>query len=399
VLRRYLHLLSLPGVAPALALNIVGRLPNGMAVLALALLFRHAGMDFGLAGALVAVYGVGTALGGPVLGRLVDYLGQPKVLLFSGAASAAAFAWLALDPTGPLFLTGLLTFLAGALTPPLEACLRSLWPDLVPDERRRDTAYALDAALQEMIFVVAPLLVALVAAAYYPMQAVLATALITVVGAAAFAALRPVRRWRTVPRRTNWLGPLMEARIRQIVACFVFVGCALGVLAIAAVAYAEEVGRPDLAGLLLAANGAGALVGGLSYGMAPSPRAPRARFRLLLCGLALSYLPLLLTPGPWAMAALFCVAGVFLAPVLACTFGLLHRLAPQGTSTEAFAWLVSMFTLGSAAGTSLAGPATDAAGSMGALSTAAVATALAVLLSLRVRPLARRHLPEPATGA
>lgn len=385
---RYLRLLSAPGVAPALAVNIVGRLPNGMAVLALALLFRHAGLDFATAGALVAVYGIGTAVGGPVLGRLVDFYGQVAVLVASGAASAAAFVWLALDPAGPLALTGALSFLAGALTPPLEACLRSLWPNLVPDERQRESAYSLDAALQEMIFVVAPLLVAAVAAAYYPVHAVLATAGITAVGAAAFAALGPVRRWRPVPRRTNWLGPLVVAHIRQILSCFFFVGCTLGVLAIAAVAYAEEAGARDVSGLLLAANGLGALIGGITYGMVRVPPSPVARFRLLIAALALSYFPLLLMPAVPVMAVLFAVAGLFLAPALACTFGLLNRLSPSGTSTEAFSWLMSVFVLGSALGTSVAGAAADRGGAAAAVAVAAGSVAVAALLSLRVRRLA-----------
>lgn len=358
-----------------------------MAILALALLFRHSGMDFALAGGLVALYGVGTATGGPVLGRLVDYYGQPLVLVSSGITSAVAFVWIALDPNGPLPLVASLTFASGALTPPLEAGLRSLWPDLVPDDAERETAYSLDATLQELIFVTAPLLVALVAAIYYPMHAVVATAVITLLGAVAFASLGPVRRWRTVPRTTNWLGPLTEPRVRQVVICFLFVGAALGVLAIAAVAYAEEVANPDLSGPLLAANGGGAMVGGLSYGLLSPPERPVRRFRLLLAGLALCYVPLLIAPPPVLMAGLFFMAGVFLAPVLACTFGLLHRIAPPGTSTEAFAWLVSMFTLGSAGGTSLAGFGAEVTGARGALGVAVLAVAVACLLSLRVRTL------------
>ncbi|QBI54121.1 MFS transporter [Streptomonospora litoralis] len=392
----YTALLRRPHVVAALTANIVGRLPNGMAVLALTLLFRHQGVDFGVVGVLIAVYGVGTAVGGPVLGRLVDFYGQPLVLVCSGTASAAAFVVLALVPGAPLAAAVPVTAAAGALTPPLESCLRSIWPTLVADEQQRETAYSLDAALQEVVFVAAPLVVMAVAAAFLPMHAVVATALITVLGAGAFAALRPVRRWRPVPRTANWLGPLMEPQVRRILVCFVFVGAALGALAVGAVAYAEESGSRDLSGLLLSANGLGALVGGLAYGAVRVPLPAAERFRILLIGLAAGYLPLVLLPGvPW-MIVLAALSGVCLAPALACTFLLIGRLAPRGTTTEAFSWLVSVFTCGNALGSALAGAAADRAGAFGTFVLAATVTVAAALLSLRVG--GRRKGAEPAAA-
>lgn len=385
MLQSYFALLRKPHVFAALATNIVGRLPNGMAVLALTLLFRHEGVDFGVVGMLIAVYGVGTAVGGPVLGRIVDFYGQPLVLVTSGAASAGAFMALALAPGAPLAATLPLTAVAGALTPPLESCLRSVWPTLVADEKERETAYSLDAALQELIFVAAPLLVSAMVTLFLPMHAVVATALITVVGAAVFAALRPVRRWRPVPRKANWLGPLMEPQVRRVLVCFVFVGAALGALAVGAVAYSEETAGRDVSGILLSANGFGALVGGLTYGTVRVPMPPARRFRVLLAGMALCYLPLLLLPGLALMTALAALSGLFLAPALACTFLLLGRLAPQGTTTEAFSWLISVFMCGSALGTAIAGVTADAAGALGVFAVTGAVTVTAALLSLRVR--------------
>ncbi len=384
MLQPYLELLRTPHVRTALATNIVGRLPNGMAVLALTLLFRHEGLDFDLVGLLIAVYGIGTAVGGPVLGRIVDFRGQPTVLVSSGAVSAAAFAALALAPGAPLALTLPLTAVAGAMTPPLESCLRSVWPTLVTDERKRETAYSLDAALQEIIFVTAPLVVSAVAALFLPMHAVMATALITVVGAAVFASLRPVRRWQPVPRQANWLGPLMEPQVRRVLVCFVFVGAALGALAVGAVSYAEETASRDVSGLLLSANGLGALIGGLIYGTVRIPLPAPARLRVMLTGLAVCYLPLLLLPGVATMTVLAGLSGLFLAPALACTFLLLGRIAPRGTSTEAFSWLISVFMAGSALGTAGAGMAADEAGAQGVFVVTAVVTVIAALLSLRV---------------
>ncbi len=56
------------------------------------------------------------------------------------------------------------------------------------------------------------------------------------------------------------------------------------------------------------------------------------------------------------MTLLSVLAGVFLAPALACAFVVIDRQAPSGTVTEAFSWLVTAFGVGSAAGTAVVGP-------------------------------------------
>jgi predicted MFS family arabinose efflux permease len=132
-----------------------------------------------------------------------------------------------------------------------------------------------------------------------------------------------------------------------------FVGVALGVPSVAAVAYADARRMPYAAGLLPALMAAGALVGGIAYGMRPWRGPAYRRLILLMSGLAAGYLPLAWAPAFPLMLVLTVVSGVFLAPVPACGFTLLDRLAPRGTVTEAFAWLVTAFAVGSSAGAAL----------------------------------------------
>ena len=59
---------------------------------------------------------------------------------------------------GPV-LASVLAFVAGASVPPLSASLRTLIPSLVGKDRV-DTAFALDALMLELVFIVGPLLAA-----------------------------------------------------------------------------------------------------------------------------------------------------------------------------------------------------------------------------------------------
>jgi MFS family permease len=361
-MKAYLRCLSYPHVRYLFGSNLLGRLPNGMGTLAVALFLRHGGAGYALVGALTAVYALATAIGGPLLGRMVDRAGQPYVLCASAVGSATGFVVLALVGAGRPIGAGAAVVLAGGLSPPLEPCLRSLWPDVLPDPESVATAYALDAALQEVVFVVGPLLVVGTGAAFSPTAVLYAIAVLGLGGTSCFAAAGPVRRWRPVPRLPDWAGPLRSDQLRVLLVGMFGVGLALGVINISFVAYADAHGRSGLSGVLIGANALGAMFGGLTYGARGWPGTPQARLPILFGLLALGYWPLAGAPGPVPMTALAMLSGLFLAPTLACGFVVIGDAVPAGTVTEAFAWVVTTFIVGSAVGSAVAGPMLDHAG-------------------------------------
>ena len=77
----YLEILRARHAVRLLVGTLVGRLPNATAAIAIVLFIRAEGGSYSLAGALAAVYGVANAVGQPLLGRLVDFYGQPRVQL------------------------------------------------------------------------------------------------------------------------------------------------------------------------------------------------------------------------------------------------------------------------------------------------------------------------------
>ncbi|MEU1538514.1 MFS transporter [Actinacidiphila glaucinigra] len=376
--------------------TLVGRLPNATAALGIVLLTRAQGGDFALAGALSAVYGLANAVGQPLLGRAVDRLGQPRVMFPAAVASAGGMAVFALCGPGPLPLAYAAMLVAGFFTPPLEGGLRALWPGVLKREDRIHAAYALDAAAQEVMFAVGPLLVTLLVAAFSETAALLWIAAVGVAGALSVVTSPPSRAWRTQPRTPDWLGPLRAPGLRALVGSFFFVGLALGSIAVAAVAYADGHGGGMVSSYVLSGIGAGALAGGVFYGARQWAGVPERRLRVLVAGLAVGYLPLALVPGVPLMCGLAVLAGLFLAPALACAFVVVDRHAPVGTVTEAFSWIVTTFGVGAALGTAVAGPAAQYGGAAAAFGVAGAGgvVALAVLLACG------RYLkpPEPATG-
>jgi MFS family permease len=379
----YVEILRARHAARLLTGTLIGRLPNATAAIAVVLFIRAEGGTYSMAGALAAVYGVANAVGQPLLGRLVDLYGQPRVQLPAALVSALGMALFAFSGTDPLPLAYVAMVVAGLFTPPLEGGLRALWPSVLRKEEQVHTAYAMDAVAQEIMFTVGPLLVTLCVALWSAQAALLVLNVIGVLGALSVVVSPPSRAWRSAPRVAHWLGALRSAGLVALLGAFLFVGIALGSITVAAVAYSDSHGGDAVYGWLMAGIGLGALVGGTVYGARQWTGAPERRLRLLVALLAVCYVPLLLVPGPVAMTALTALAGVFLAPCIACAFVLVDRHAPKGTVTEAFSWLVTTFTVGASVGTGLAGPVVERGGAVWgyAVPGAAGAAALVVLLA------------------
>jgi MFS family permease len=401
-MRGYVVFLRRPYAGRLLGGTLLGRLPNGMGMLAVVLHVRADDGGYPLAGTLAAILGLATAAGQPVLGRAMDRFGQPRVLLPAACASAAGFALLAAVGADPLPAAVAAVFAAGFATPPLEAGLRALWPDVLDGPEQVDAAYALDAAAQELLFTAGPLLV-VAAAAVNTETALLLTGALGIAGTLVVALSGPSRRWRGAPRASDWAGPLRSPGLRVLLLSLACAGIALGVYSVAVVAYAEDQGRDLASGLLLACMAGGALAGGIAYGARSWAGAPDRRLPWLLAALAAGYLPLVLAPGLPLMSVLAFASGVFLAPVLACSFTLVDRLAPAGTVTEAFAWIVAAIGAGSSVGSFVSGVGQDVAGVPGAFAGAGAGGVLALALCLlgarTLRPAARPAVPvEAAAG-
>ncbi|GAA2244704.1 MFS transporter [Streptomyces indiaensis] len=391
----YLEILRARHAARLLAGTLVGRLPCATAPIAIVLFVRAEGGTYSLAGALAAVYGVANAVGQPVLGRIVDLCGQPRVQLPAAVLSGVAMAVFAFAGIGTLPLAYAAVAGAGLFTPPLEGGLRALWPSVLRREDQVHTAYAMDAVAQEVMFTVGPLLVTLCVSLWSAQAALLLLNVVGVLGALSVVVSEPSRAWRSAPREAHWLGALRSSGLLALLAAFLFIGMALGSITVASVPYADEHGGDAVYGWLMAALGFGALVGGTVYGARQWAGEPARRLRVLVALLVVCYLPLMLMPDAVAMVALTALAGVFLAPAIACAFVLVDRHAPRGTVTEAFSWLVTTFTVGHSVGTGVAGPVVEQGGALWGFAVPGVAGGVSLLVLLATG----RVVAAPGQGA
>src|SRR5262245_16730954 len=196
-LSRYQSLLREPHIASTVAASVVGRLPIGMAVIAILLFIQQVDKSYSRAGIASGLYVVGVAAVAPYIGRLIDRLGPRPLLLLSACAYPLALcALVATVRTGASTLwLGIAAFTAGATLPPVSTCVRALLRRLVTDTTHLQAAYSLDSVLMESVFIVGPALVSLFAALGWNIGAVLCAAVLGSVGSLLFMRAAAVRDW------------------------------------------------------------------------------------------------------------------------------------------------------------------------------------------------------------
>ncbi len=341
-LERYTELFQTPGLRSALAASIVGRIPIGVATLAILLFLQARTGSFAVAGSTAALYVLGLATVAPFLGRMIDRVGPRPVLAVGAAIYPAMLLALVLltHYSDRHEWVALAAFIAGASFPPITICMRTLYPRLLREAGLLQSAYSVDSALVEFIFIVGPALVALFVAAGLPVGAIVFAAVCAAVGNILFLRTPAVRDWEVHPAsgRRSLLGPLRHPQLRALFAATVLYSLAFGLYEIAVTALAANRGQPAAAGVILALASVGSTVGALAYG-AQEWEMPLQRQFLLAVGLMCAGLVVL---APISNLYLFAFATVIacapMAPVIAVQSVLVSRLSPRDTLAESFTW-------------------------------------------------------------
>jgi hypothetical protein len=386
----YLAVLRLPHARPLLLASLVGRLANATGPLSVVLFVQEETGSLAQAGAASAAIALTSGLLAPVRGRLVDRHGQRRCLtpMALGFAAALAGVVVAAGPGPAAVATTVgLAAVAGAVAPPLGASMRALWVSLVGQGPRLQTAYALDAVLDELLFVVGPLLAGGLATLYRPAAGVLATAGLALAGTLGFVAspVSGAQAGGAGGGPAGWAGAMAGPGLRTLVLSLTGVGAAIGIWEISLVGAAREAGSPEAASLSLAAWAAASGVGGLWYGSRTWRRPAGQRYLALLALLVLAGAIMAAAGSPVALGAVVVLVGAVLAPLESSAYVLAAELAPPGTLTESGTWLNTAINVTAAAGLAGAGALVDRAGVPATLAVACACVAAGLLVALAGR--------------
>jgi MFS family permease len=396
VLGRYRSVLAVPGARRLYATGVVARLPQGMATLCILLLVHHATRSYALAGLAVGGEALASAAVGPAQGRLLDRRGQTRILAPFAGLQAVLFIALVLAARAHV-PSGLLIVIAwgvGGAQPAIAPSVRALLGAVISDEDVRDSAYALESVIQELIFLIGPLLVAVIVTAASPSVALLLCALVVVAGTALFvtspASRRAPTRMTAPGRRRAMLRSHPD--LRALLAPVALMGVSIGSLDVGLPSLALHAGTRASTALLLAMWSLGSMVGGLLYGARDWRWSLSERYRALLTIAVVCAVPLIFARSIPAGLIGALLTGLTVAPVFSCQYALVSRAVSEGTETEAFTWISSALVTGIAVGSALGGTLIDELGVSGPFLLTCAALAVAAYTATGARVI------TPVTG-
>ena len=388
VLDSYRRVLARPGALAFSSAALVARLPISMVGLGIVLLVEASTGSYGLAGTVSAVFVLAEAACAVLHGRWVDHFGQSRVLPLAISVFGAGLALMmvAVENDWPRAWTYVFAAVAGAALPQVGASVRTRWSHLLDEPGEKQTAFALEAVLDEVVFVVGPVLVTLLATSWHPVAGLTAALVSGVVGTFAFAAQRRTEppAGRSAPAAARAAMPWRLVLTLALV-CLTL-GALFGAAEVTTVAFAEEHGQRWVAGWLLAAWSLGSLLAGLVTGAVAWRSSPDVRLRWGSAAMALAMAPLMFVDSVPLMAVVLLVGGFAIAPTMIAAMTMVEQHVPAGRLTEGMAILHTGIVAGVAPGASVAGFVVDHSGASAAYAVALVGGVLGALAAQTARP-------------
>ena len=370
----YKALFAEPGRAWFLTATAIGRTPSAMKALACILLVQQITGSYGMAGLVGATQTLVAAFLAPVLARLIDVRGERGILMWSMMAhviGVVALIWAAYsDLPSASMLVG--AAIIGGSSVQFGSLSRARWVRALGRGRALERAYSLESMVDEMGFVIGPMLVVPLCLQVHPTAGILASMIFTAIGTVMLLtqptsaeSTRMSTPITSIDHR-NGSSVIRIPAVQLIIASLLCMGVLFGAAEIVIVAFAEHEGQPNAASYIAAIFAIGSLLGAVLYGARQWPGSTPMKIMVTYWWIGLGTIPMLLAPNIPAMAMAVFITGLAISPGMIVSNLFVEQIAPPNKLTEAFAWLGSAMATGAAFGSIIAGYLVDEVGIRGA---------------------------------
>ncbi|RMI43092.1 MFS transporter [Actinomadura harenae] len=307
---------------------------------------------------LFAALTVASAIGGPLLGALMDRAARPGLFLalaLGGYAAGLALVTAVLGHLGTALAVAVLT---GLLAPALSGAWTARLVDVLP-ERHLGRGHSLDAATYNVAALAGPAAAGLIAGVdpYWAMAATIVLLLLAVPAALALPPQKPrASAAFTADLKAGFAAIVRAPGLRRVTAASMVAFVGTGMLIVSCPPLGERhLGGAGHGGLLLSLLAAGAMVTTAVTARWPPQRRPETVFAGAAVCVALGLAVLAVAPNAAVLVVAAVLTGAGEGPQLAAVFDIRHREAPDRVRGQVFTTGASLKITAGAVGATLAG--------------------------------------------
>lgn len=376
---------DLPGLVgyTHMVVSFFGRLPTSMIIIGVLTLIVAETGSVETAAYCSACLAIANGFGNIIIGRLTDRFGQRAPLLVFAPLNILALlllVWFAPREPSTVALMAMSAFI-GVTTSPIGPLSRVRWYPIA-SRAQLPAAMSWETVNDELIFVLGPAAVGILAAAVSPSLPLLVAAGMVLTCVFPFALSRHARGPAILdddePRPSFFS---VVVRVRTPLAAMFFMGMFFGAMQTTVTAFAESHDLAGLGGLIYAALGLSAALTALMAVALPDRLGYNRRILLGGCGLVVGAATCAIAANGPILALLLLVAGIFIGPLGVSIFTLAGRWAPRGGDGVANTAIVSANVLGVASASAIVGQFVDTHVFYGFLAGALCAAAITLVAS------------------
>lgn len=327
--------------------------------LALIFIVVHASHSYTLAGLLAAVGSIVVAVALPFWARTADRIGQSRVLyiLIPLRTIFLTLFIVLVSYHAPVWSWFLSLIVAEAAVINAGGFVRRRWLWALGDERRLiNTAYSYEALMDEIVFILGPVIATACATSITPAAGLIAGMIFMVVGLTAFAMQKateppPHPRNREEPHPPVMRNPAVQA----VVLPTIFLGGFFSAVGIVVVAFAQEHHAAARTGLLLAVWALGSAISAIFNGVIKWRTNHAMRFWIFLIVLTMLSIPFFFVHNLTILAIVLFCNGLGVAPLIVAAYGVAESAVPPGQITESLAWVLAGMPIGGAVTSAISG--------------------------------------------
>ena len=364
--------------------GFIARLPVSMVGIGILMYVEAERGSYTIAGAVSGSISIASAIGGPLSSRLVDKLGQHRVLpiqiLLIVLCSMALVVLIPSDVPAPYLF--IFSIGSGLAYPSIGALVRSRWTALLVSGPVLLTAFSIESIIDELIFIVGPTIAATTSVKFHPAAPQIIAMCLLTGGGLWLASMRSTEPPINKHQGKHGKPVILQNGLIYMWGVHIAIGMFFGAVETSIIAFTKLAGQPIYGGIVMAVWAFGSLLGGFVYGGLHFKSALHNQLIVVTLLLVPATVAMIFVESILMLALLSIAAGIGISPLLIASAAITQRRSPLGRTTEAIASMYAGISLGFAFAAAMSGWLIDNRGTSYSFALGAFATLFTLAITL-----------------